>query len=168
MKLKLNKQAVVKGVKVAAATGAGVVAAKVGGRALRAIGAVGDFAAGGEYQHALTDLAGGGILGAAGVMAFGKFKGAGAAVAITPFVAGGVILGAFAEPVGGRIVSMLDGVADKLLPAAGLYADPREGLGGDIPPARVLLPAAGVYAEPDLGLGGDIPSAAGSYASSYA
>lgn len=116
----IDKQTLKLGLKMAIPTGAGIVLAKAGGLGLRrAFSAAEEFAAsdtGDGWKAGLVDAVGGGLLGGAGLFAMSKISTPQKAQDAAPFVMGGVLLGAFAVPLGtmvtDRVVGFIDGLFD--------------------------------------------------------
>lgn len=74
----------------------GAIAAQLGGALLKQIDQVEEFAAGGELQEAVVDLAGGLVIDAGIVAAVGATQGAAAAQKVAPLLVVGTAVSAFA------------------------------------------------------------------------
>lgn len=159
MRLAINGKTLKQAAMVAGVTGVGAVAAKVGGRiATRLSAGVAKFAATNANNNAVVEAGAGLVLDAGILLAVAKLSKGGTAKAakMAPFMAGGTILAAVAPVVAGKVVDGVTGIFDKVLPAAGgFYANPYQGLAGELPAA------GGLYGEPALGLAGELPMAGG-------
>lgn len=121
MALKIIDKTTLKlGLKMAVPTGVGIVMAKAGGVGLRrAFKAADDFAAsdtGDGWKAGAVDAAGGALLAGAGLLVMSKVSTPQKAQDAAPYVFGGVLLGAFAVPLGSlvtdKVVSFIDGLFD--------------------------------------------------------
>jgi hypothetical protein len=162
--LKFDRKTAMQAAKVAGAVGAGAIAADVGGRLVRGMSTTAaGFAARSDLHMAATDLVGGVLVGgvALAALSFSK-RMRPLAAKLTPFVLGGVVMRAVARPIGGKVAGAIDGVIARVMPAStvekagGLFANPAEGLAGELPAA------GGLWGDPTQGLAGELPVAGGS------
>lgn len=158
-RVRLDRKVLMQAGKVGGLVLGGAVVARAAGAIARRVPAIASFATT-PYKAALVD-AGAGLLASFIALAiFAKVgKRPAAAVALAPFVFGGVVVGAVAPLVSDRATAALTDLASRIPGLRGsLPASPTPGGGllGDGVLAGDMVVPGGMYADPSQGLGGEL------------
>jgi hypothetical protein len=150
LKIIPDKKTAKKAIGTGIAAGLGMLAAKVGGAALRRLsGSIDEFAAGSDMQAAAIDIAGGVLLDSAGLLALAKVgKKAALAKKAAPVVYAGTAVAAVMPVIGARVLQAADDLLDRVLPGSASSQ-------GSSLPASTAAPLQLVGKKQPAGFGGD-------------